>query len=124
MEKATIYDYARMCKNMKNNCEDCQLGVNRNGTGISCSYLVRDIPDIANEIILKWCEENPVKTRQDEFLKLFPDVDLDDNNVIRISPCLLEKRMYSGGSDCAEILHDVENCDDCRRKYWMEEVKE
>lgn len=30
MKKATIYDYARMCKNMKNNCEDCQLGGNHN----------------------------------------------------------------------------------------------
>lgn len=62
-EKATIFDYARMCKSMKK-CENCPLGINNTGEGIACSYLIREIPDKANEIILNWCKEHPVETRR------------------------------------------------------------
>lgn len=63
MNKATIFNYARMCKNMKK-CENCPLGINNTGEGIACSYLIREIPDKANEIILNWCKEHPIETRQ------------------------------------------------------------
>ena len=52
MNKATIFDYARMCKNITE-CEDCPLGVRNNGKSIACSFLMREDPDKANEIILK-----------------------------------------------------------------------
>lgn len=112
MEKATIYDYARICKNIKN-CEDCPLGVNSNRTGISCSYLVREIPDRANEIILKWCKEHPVETRQDKFLKMFPKA-RTCNGVIDICP-------ISFGGECS-----VGNkcCSECKKEYWLAEVEE
>lgn len=71
-EKATIFDYARMCKNTET-CNDCPLGLNINWANIACSYLMREIPDKANEIILNWCKEHPVETRQDRFLKMFPN---------------------------------------------------
>lgn len=34
MEKATIYDYARMCKNITE-CEDCPLGTKKQRRGYS-----------------------------------------------------------------------------------------
>lgn len=115
MKKATIYDYARMCKNIKE-CEDCPLGVNNNGEGIACSYLMMKVPDKANEIILKWCEEHPVETRQDRFLKLYPNSLIDGDNVSHICPRYINKQFI-----CQE---PEKRCCDCRKEYWLAEVDE
>ena len=113
-EKATIFDYARMCKNEKT-CDDCPLGLNINGANIACSYLMREIPDKANEIILNWCKEHPVVTRQDRFLKMFPNAALL-NKILKICP---EEIDIKSGINCGK-----QSCDTCRKNYWLAEVKE
>ena len=65
MKKATIYDYARMCKAFTNKCRKCPLNQANNTVGAICSYLLGTYPDKANEIILNWCKEHPAETRQD-----------------------------------------------------------
>lgn len=112
MEKATIYDYARMCKNIKK-CEDCPLGVNNNGEGIACSYLMMKVPDKANEIILKWCKEHPIKTRQSELLKMFPNAKIDNCGTFILCPQWVDKDFKC--NLC---------CDECCREYWLAEVDE
>lgn len=72
-EKATIFDYARLCKTYVNGCRECPLHQRHNGVGSTCGILLQSCPDKANEIILKWCDEHPVETRQDRFLKMFPN---------------------------------------------------
>lgn len=122
MEKATIYDYVRMCKSI-NKCEDCPLGVNNNETELSCSFLVRETSDKANEIILNWCKEHPVETRQDRFLKMFPNAAMT-NGVINIFPCLVDNTQvdYDIDVSCAS-QHGYDSCAECRKKYWLTEVK-
>ena len=71
MEKATIYDYARMCNKVKQ-CGNCPMLNEIEVNDLSCRGFIAEHPDKANEIILKWCEEHPIKTRQSEFLKMFP----------------------------------------------------
>ena len=70
-------------------------------------------------IVEKWSKENPRKTRQSEFLKLFPEAELVDNVLalcpIKVSACY---RYYSG-SICA-----IYRCSDCRREFWMQEIEE
>lgn len=113
MKKATICDYARMCKNHKD-CRSCLLSVDINEMSIACLDLVKDYPDKANEIILKWCEEHPVKTRQDRFLKMFPNALLFDG-VLNICPeCVKGECGHSG-----TML-----CKDCKKDYWLAEVDE
>ena len=114
-EKATIYDYARMCKKI-NECEVCPLGTKNNGDGIACSFLMRKAPDKANEIILKWCEEHPVETRQDRFLKIFPNAKVFDNRIVAICPGNLDNTIKCKSYAC--------NCDVCRKEYWLAEVEE
>lgn len=53
-KEATIYDYARMCKTIGDNCKDCPL----DNFAVSCTELIRKSPDKASEIIRKWCDEN------------------------------------------------------------------
>lgn len=61
----------------------------------------------------QWAKDHPVKTRQSEFLKMFPNADLC-RDVINILPCSVEKEM----SKCC----DNKRCVECRREYWLEEM--
>lgn len=123
MKKATIYDYSRLCKaqNGRNGkcpiCEKCPLGAGSETNNYPCYYLLQRFPDKANEIILKWCEEHPVKTRQSEFLKMFPNViRFENNNIIAIKPCDVDK-------DYA-IFPCALTCEECFKEYWLAEVEE
>lgn len=109
MEKAIIHDYARMCK-FYDDCSICPLGE----TG--CHMFISENPDKANEIILKWCEEHPVETRQDRFLKLYPNSLIDGDNVSHICPRYINKQFI-----CQE---PEKRCGVCRKEYWLAEVDE
>lgn len=61
----------------------------------------------------QWAKDHPVKTRQNKFLKMFPDADLC-RDVIDISPCSIEKEMRKCCGD--------RNCGECKRTYWLAEV--
>lgn len=67
----------------------------------------------AVQIVEQWAKEHPVKTRQSEFLKMFPNADLC-RDVIDISPCSIEKEMRKCCGD--------RNCGECKRTYWLAEV--
>ncbi len=120
-KKATIYDYARMCKAMED-CFDCPARHETANDCTSCEILLRDEPDKANEIILKWCKEHPVETRQDKFLKMFPKARVRSNGVLDIAPCSIEKDMYTNRSGTCS--HTYGFCDECTKDYWLAEVDE
>ena len=109
MEKATIYDYARMC-NFYKNCDDCPLF-------LKCGALIAKETDKANEIILNWCKEHLVKTRQSEFLKMFPNaIRFENSNIIAIKPCNMDTDYAS--KPCTLT------CEECFKEYWLAEVQE
>ena len=115
MEKATIYDYARMCKFYKS-CNNCPFYYKKTHCG-SCNNFMSKRPDKANEIILKWCKEHPVETRQDRFLKMFPNANIC-RGCLEISPCNVDIRQF-GSEKCG-----TKSCAKCRKEYWLAEVKE
>ena len=117
MEKATIYDYARMCKAFKNNCGICPMSIGNNGTIELCAKLVMKYPDKANKIILNWCKEHPVETRQDRFLKMFPNANIC-RGCLEISPCNVDIRQFDS-EKCG-----TKSCAQCRKEYWLAEVEE
>ena len=118
MEKTTINDYARMCKAFKHKCGICPMGIGNNGAKELCTKLIMRFPDEANEIILKWCEEHPVETRQSELLKAFPNVPIDFETV-SICPLDFDKRF-----DVEMWCHSHEDCTTCKKEYWLAEVDE
>lgn len=66
------------------------------------------------KLVEKWAEEHPRKTRQSEFLRAYPNTRMNtDTGTVDIPPCYIEKGM----GVCAN------NCCDCRRKYWLQEVE-
>lgn len=116
MERATIHDFSRMCKSHKD-CKFCNLSVNANGLHITCCNLLANYPNKASEIILKWCEEHPIKTRQSEFMKMFPNVGIY-KGVITICPCLIDCNY-----DCKNKENYVDfDCTGCKKDYWLAEV--
>lgn len=123
MEKATIYNYARMCKAHRL-CGDCPVSLNNNNSNLECMTFVARNPDKANEIILKWCEEHPIKTRQNEFLKMFPNA-MKDEGIINIDPCIVDETLHLASScwECAK-KNNVEDCAQCCKEYWLAEVEE
>ena len=123
MEKATIYDYARMCITENKYCRECPLSELNTNKNVYCAEYLLKYPDKANEIILKWCEEHPIKTRQSEFLKMFPNAQISSDGVIEIMPCAIEKNKHITSNSSCTVAHGFNNCDECRKKFWLAEVK-
>ena len=115
-EKATIFDYARMCKHFDDNCQECPVFYKQTETGLSCEEFIRNYPNKANEIILNWCKEHPVETRQDRFLKMFPNTEKLSLGGLDICPKSTDKTY-----DCETFSH---RCGICKRDYWLAEVDE
>lgn len=117
MKKATIYDFARMCRTYDTlGCHYCPLSHCKNGLRQDCGDFIKEYPDKANEIILKWCEEHPIETRQSKFLKMFPHSETDNDGVLVCCPKWVDKdfRCDMSGRLCTE----------CRKEYWLAEVDE
>ena len=65
-------------------------------------------------IVEKRSDTHPVKTRQSEFLKMFPNAVIDeDDGILCIRPCDIDESI-----GCT----NGKGCDDCYRKYWLAEV--
>ena len=124
MKTATIKDFARMCNKIRPKCEKCPLGFINNRKCEFCKDLLRGYPDKASEIILKWCEEHPIKTRQEKFLEMFPNAEINKDGVIEIFPCNIEKGRYISDCHSCSREHGFSGCSECRRRYWSEETEE
>lgn len=95
----------RMCRSL-DPCDDCDLDED------TC----REIDDITPEhieIVQKWSDEHPVKTRQSEFLKSFPKAKLLPEGCIDICPQRVETSFLCGDKVCSE----------CQQEFWLQEVE-
>ena len=111
----------RMCIAYHCKCEDCPLGHNSNGTELNCYMFQEHRPEEAVAAVEKWAAEHPARTRQSEFLKVFPNAPFDKHGVTDVHVCDVDKR-YGDGDKYEHNCHGV-SCDDCRRKYWLEEIE-
>ena len=69
----------------------------------------------------KWAKEHPVKTRQSEFLKMWPDAEIGDDGYPSVAPCQLYKGMEEkdeNGVCCKNC-----GCAECRRDFWLKEIE-
>ena len=63
----------------------------------------------------QWAKDNPVKTRQSEFLRMFPKAEMKDD-YLWMCPKYINYD-YNPEENCHEI-----SCSDCKRKFWLTEV--
>ena len=103
----------RMCDYYVN-CGDCPAVQYE-----ECSSL-NGIPKMVS-IVEQWAKEHPVKTRQSEFLKLFPEASVLGGGYLNICPAQLSSECrdketggcYDPGMDCVKCKHD----------FWLKEIE-
>lgn len=119
-----IKEYKRMCEyfdskeNPARACEGCPLEWLPNG----CHMI--EIADNAEKCVAaveQWSKEHPVKTRQSELLKLFPEAILHPDRYVDICPALLLNERRKPGGGCK---HPQVSCCVCKRDFWLAEIKD
>lgn len=73
------------------------------------------------EQVEQWAKEHPVKTRQSEFLKMFPEASMLCDEYLNICPAQISSECrdketggcYDPGMDCCK----------CKRDFWLKEIE-
>ena len=123
-----LKEKGRMCRTILivggfvGRCDECEIG-KRRASGQTCDKYIVKHPEEAVAIVEQWAKEHPCKTRQSEFLKLYPDARLFDG-VLAIDPCKINSSRFDS-TECRSYSDEfgVLSCDKCREQFWNEEVE-
>lgn len=97
-------------------CSQCELG-KRLIVHETCTAWRKAHPEEAVAIVERWGAEHPAKTRQSEFLKLFPGADVGETDgCLTLDPCNVYKKMRK---EC-----EGRKCSECQKAFWLAEVEE
>ena len=109
--------YTRMCHYYQLcQCDGCPL--DSEGCNI-IDYDTDERREYIIEIIEEWVKEHPVRTRQSEFLKLFPNALCGSVNKEYLDICPLPmtgRKPPMCSQDCNVP------CQNCFREFWLEEI--
>lgn len=98
--------FKRMCD--KTDCKDCLLDQ-------KCRPSANVQPEEVVELVEEWAKDNPIRTRQSEFLRMFPNAMINESDgILCITPCNIEGKSIG--------CPNGKSCGDCRREYWLTEV--
>lgn len=76
---------------------------------------VEDIEEMVSKVE-QWGKDNPIKTRQSEFLRMFPDAETDESGILIFCP-----RKFDPENINSVHCHR-HGCLECRKDYWLTEV--
>lgn len=102
----------RMCESY-GICSGCPIRDEKHRERLSCDQYMREYPEKTVAIVEKWLAEHPIKTRQSEFLKMFPNAQTLRNGALVVCPKVIDLEC---GINCNK------SCRDCRKEYWLEEI--
>lgn len=89
-----------------------------NATMADAKRVLADMPSVdVAPIVEKWSKAHSRKTRQSEFLELWPNAKVFVDGVLDFCPQELDSH-YPCQSTDIEM-----RCQSCRRKYWMQEIE-
>ena len=109
-----LKEKVRMC--IEHRCRNCPLGKAGDEQYYStCRACEEEHPEEAVEVVKKWSAEHPKKTRQSEFLKMFPNAMIRES-YIDIKPCEVDTEL-----ECPD--RNTVSCGECKQRYWNEEVE-
>ena len=117
-----IKEYLRMCFQPHWDCVDCPLNKTTFCSGSANEIDQEEAEEIAR-LVEEWSAAHPRKTRQSEFLKQYPDAFVAPNGVLTICPANISSSSIYRGEHRRCLTADYP-CPECRREFWMEEVKE
>lgn len=104
-----------VCKSIFGKCPLLDENGHCTATADICTADVIEKAEKAVQIVEQWAKEHPVRTRQSEFLKLFPRAEIKDD-ALWMCPKYINYD-YRPEENCHEI-----SCSDCKRKFWFTEV--
>lgn len=111
-----LKQFNRMCKTYNDDgCKECPAYKYR------CGEEFDEQEEDGVSIVEQWAKEHPVKTRQSEFLKQWPDAEIGDDGYPSVTPCQLYKDMEEkdeNGVCCKNC-----GCGICRRDFWLKEIE-
>lgn len=111
----------RMCKSFNGCCNGCEVK-KRMGAGNVCFHYMGQHPQEVVEIVERWGEEHPRKTRESELLerlsKIFPRMNQDNFWWREICPKDIGTKTKCPVCANGMTMH----CTDCREIYWLSEV--
>ena len=105
-----------LCRMCNCECFNCEFR-KRLSVFETCTAWRKTHPEEAVAIAEKWAAEHPAKTRQSEFLKMFPRADISKmDGCLTLNPCHFCQKMRK---ECSG-----RSCSDCRREFWLAEVED
>lgn len=106
----------RLCR-AKEDCSSCPLNgyaCDANLKDVARYYTLESVQDMVQKLE-QWAKEHPVRTRQSEFLRMFPNAMINESDgILCITPCNIEGKSIG--------CPNGKSCGDCRRDYWLTEV--
>lgn len=105
----------RMCMTFNMRCEGCEIANHMEGNE-SCNDYIKRLPAEAVAIVERWAKEHPKKTRQSEFLKMFPRVKIE-RDVIKFCPEDMDSDFQCQAKEKLSF-----SCATCKREFWLAEV--
>lgn len=111
-----LKQFNRMCKAYNDDgCKECPAYKYR------CGEDFDEQEEDGVSIVEQWAKEHPVKTRQSEFLRQWPDAKIGGDGLLSVQPCHL----------CVELIHGKSQedckhrgmCGKCRRDFWLKEIE-
>lgn len=110
----TAVDFLRTASRMCQTYESCFDGCPMHSENCDLMSTPIDKTEKIVQIVEQWDKDHPVKRRQSELLKMFPNADMRDNSV-NICPMKVNNHFQCDAPYTA--------CAECRKKYWLEEVE-
>lgn len=114
-----IRERNRMCDSFSPDCEGCPIDEAKPVIS-ECFRWTFENPEKAVCIVEKWSAEHPRKTRQSEFLRQWPEAVVSKNGYLGICPAYVSSDYRTNNGRCENLGG---NCNNCKRKFWRQEVE-
>lgn len=108
----------RMCKSLNGQCNGCEVN-ERMGVDDMCIYYMAQHPQEVVEIVEQWGKEHPLKTRQSEFLKMFPKAKIK-KSVLPLCPMNMN---FELSCPKGNLGYDESDCYKCQKEFWSKEIE-
>lgn len=103
----------RMC-NAQDDCDTCPIGIVCADYFVNHNYSQEKASGMVSTVE-QWAKEHSAKTRQSEFLKLFPNAQTDSGC---LNACPMDV-FGNTGIDC-----NKRTCFKCKKEFWLAEVED
>ena len=103
---------SRMCSSYDLQCNDCPIGIEGKKEYLDCYSFIKFHIEDTIEIVEKWMEEHPAKTRKLMLLEMFPKTPLNEEEVPNICPLNVGAKIKC-----------LNKCGKCYKEFWTEEIE-